>query len=62
MAKVIKIDKTKAKTRTHTACGAVIEYYQSEVESKMEDEPYGGGCDMYHYLRCPNCHVMMRWC
>lgn len=39
MAKVIRIDKTKAKTRTHSECGAVIEYFESEVESKIENEP-----------------------
>jgi hypothetical protein len=62
MAKVIRIDKTKAKTRTHSECGAVIEYFENEVESKVENEPYGGGTDMYHYLRCPNCQKMMKWC
>ena len=62
MAKVVKIDKTKAKTRTHSDCGAVIEYFQYEVECKMEDEPYGGGRDMYSYLTCPNCGKRMRWC
>ena len=33
MAKVIKIDKTKAKRRTHSDCGAVIEYFENEVKS-----------------------------
>ena len=62
MAKVIKIDKSKAKRITHSKCGAVIEYYQNEVISKVEDEPYGGGKDTYHYLKCPNCGEMIRWC
>jgi hypothetical protein len=62
MAKVIKINETKAKRRTHTYCGAVIEYFQNEVESKVENEPYGGGTDTYHYLTCPNCGKRMRWC
>jgi len=62
MAKVVRIDKSKAKRRTHSDCGAVIEYFQNEVTSKVENEPYGGGTDTYHYLRCPNCNVMMRWC
>ncbi len=62
MAKVVKIDKTKMKTMTHSSCGAVIEYFENEVESKWEPEPYGGGSDLYHYLKCPNCKQMMRWC
>jgi len=62
MAKVIKIDKSKAKQITHSSCGAVIEYFDSEVESKIEDEPYGGGTDTYNYLKCPNCGKTIRWC
>jgi hypothetical protein len=31
MAKVVKIDKSKAKQRTHSSCGAVIEYFENEV-------------------------------
>jgi hypothetical protein len=62
MAKVIKIDETKALRRTHNDCGAVIEYFPNEVDSKVEDEPYGGGTDVYHYLTCPNCGRKMRWC
>ena len=61
MAKVVRIDKGKAKQMTHSDCGAVIEYFQNEVERKIEDEPYGGGTDWYNYLRCPNCNKMMRW-
>lgn len=62
MAKVIKIDKTKAKRLTHSSCGAVIEYFENEVVSKVEPEPYGGGSDTYHYLTCPNCGKTIRWC
>lgn len=62
MAKVIKIDKIKAKRRTCNDCGAVIEYMPYEVESKVENESYGGGTDTYHYLTCPNCGKRMRWC
>lgn len=62
MAKVIKIDKTKKKRITHSDCGAVIEYFQNEVETKLENEPYGGGSDYYNYLKCPNCGKIIRWC
>lgn len=62
MAKVIRIDKTKAKRRTHSECGAVIEYFENEVEKKVENEPYGGGTDTYHYLKCPTRGKMMRCC
>lgn len=62
MAKVLRIDKSKAKLKTHNDCGAVIEFYPNEVESRNEPEPYGGGSDIYHYLTCPNCGKKMRWC
>lgn len=62
MAKVVRIDKSKAKQRTHSSCGAVIEYFENEVEYRNEPEPYGGGSDTYKYLRCPHCGQMMRWC
>lgn len=61
MAKVIKIDESQAKRRTHKECGAVIEYFENEVERKLEPEPYGGGSDWYNYLTCPNCGKRMRW-
>ena len=54
MAKVIKIDKTKAKRVTHTDCGAVVEYFQKEVQSFVHHD-YGGGSDMVYYITCPNC-------
>lgn len=62
MAKVVRIDKSKAKQRTHSSCGAVIEYFENEVVYKNEPEPYGGGSDTYKYLQCPHCGQMMRWC
>lgn len=62
MATVLEIVKTEAKTIVHKQCGAKIEYFQNEVVSKVEDEPYGGGKDTYHYLQCPNCKEMIRWC
>ncbi len=62
MAKVIKIDESQAKRITHKSCGAVIEYFDNEVEKKVENEPYGGGTDTYYYLTCPNCHKTIRWC
>jgi hypothetical protein len=62
MAKVIKVKKKKPKRIEHKACGATVEYTDDEVTSKREDEPYGGGRDTYHYLLCPNCEKMIRWC
>ena len=62
MAKVIGIDKSITKQRVCSDCGAIVEYYPNEVMSKVESEPYGGGSDTYHYLTCPNCKKLMRWC
>lgn len=61
MAKVVRIDETKAKQRTHSSCDAVIEYFENEVETRIESD-YGGGSDTYKYLKCPHCGQMMRWC
>lgn len=61
MAKVVKIDKSKMKIITHSECGAVIKYFESEVKSEWKSD-YGGGSDLYHYLICPNCGKTMRWC
>jgi hypothetical protein len=54
MAKVIKIDKKKAKRVTHGECGAVVEYFQNEVQSYTHYD-YGGGSDQVYYIPCPNC-------
>lgn len=60
MAKVVKIDKTKAKRRTHDRCGAVIEYFENEVEAKYVSD-YGGGGDYVYSLKCPNCGEKITW-
>lgn len=60
MAKVKKIDKSKMKTITHNDCGAVIEYFQNEVKSEWKSD-YGGGSDLYHYLKCPHCGGTIKW-
>ena len=49
MAKVIRIDKLKAKQVTHSECGAVIEYFPNEVTYKNFPD-YGGGNDRYGHL------------
>jgi len=36
--------------------------YKPDELKNVEDEPYGGGTDTYHYLTCPNCGKKMRWC
>lgn len=60
MAKVIKIDKAKAKRITHDECGAVIEYFEKEVVKKWIKD-YGGGSDEYSHLTCPNCGKVIQW-
>ena len=61
MARVIRINKAKAKQRTHSDCGAVIEYFESEVKYKSYPD-YGGGSDVYGHLNCPHCHKVIQWC
>lgn len=60
MAKVVRIDKSKAKQRTHSDCGAVIEYFENEVVKKNIGD-YGGGSDNYSHLTCPNCGKTIQW-
>lgn len=54
MAKVIKIDNKKAKRVTHGDCGAVVEYFENEVQSYTHHD-YGGGSDEVYYIICPHC-------
>lgn len=60
MAKVIKIDKTKAKRVTHSFCGALIEYFPIEVQTRIITD-YGGGSDTWNYLTCPHCGREVGW-
>jgi len=61
MAKVTGFDKSKKQTRTHSDCGAIIEYYDNEVKYKQISD-YGGGSDRYGHLECPNCKKTIQWC
>lgn len=54
MPRLIKIDKEQEKQITHKDCGAVIAYFQNEVQS-FRHYDYGGGSDMVYYIICPNC-------
>jgi len=60
MAKVVRIDKTKMKRVTHSSCGAVVEYFENEVQSFIRTD-YGGGSDMVYYIVCPNCGKQIQW-
>jgi len=60
MARVIRINKDKAKEITHSDCGAVIEYFENEVQYKSYGD-YGGGRDSYGHLTCPNCGKVIQW-
>lgn len=59
-AKVVKIDKKKMKRVTHSDCGAVVEYFQNEVQSFIHYD-YGGGSDVVYYIVCPNCGKQIQW-
>lgn len=60
MAKVVKIDKKQQKRRTHKECGAVVEYFENEVQSFVHHD-YGGGSDVVYYIVCPNCGKQIQW-
>jgi len=61
MARVIRIDPAVERTITHKECGAVIGYFENEVESKSISDYYGGGSDIFNYLRCPHCGKTIQW-
>lgn len=54
MARVIKIDDKQEKEVTHKDCGAVIGYFQNEVQFKRHYD-YTGDYDVYNYITCPHC-------
>jgi len=53
MPRLIEIDKSKEKQVTHAKCGAVIGYFQKEVQ-KGEYQDMGGS-GYWFYIICPNC-------
>lgn len=55
MARVIKIDDSHEKQVTHKECGAVIGYFQHEVQKGHIHKDYGGGSEQMYFIICPNC-------
>jgi len=55
MVKVVGEDPAQIKRITCRNCAAILEYTQSEVDSKIVRD-YGGGTDTYHFITCPKCH------
>jgi hypothetical protein len=55
MPRLIELDKSVEKKVTHRECGAVIGYYQNEVQDGGVYEDYGGGRELWYYIVCPNC-------
>ena len=58
MPKLLRIDPGQAKEVTHTKCGAVISYFEREVQSAIYHD-YGGGSDTWYWITCPNCEEKM---
>jgi DNA-directed RNA polymerase subunit RPC12/RpoP len=54
MATVVGYNQSVKKKCTCHKCSAIIEYVQNEVQDEKHYD-YGGGCDMYYYISCPNC-------
>ena len=36
------------------SCGATLEYVPNDVQSETHCD-YGGGRDLYRFIKCPNC-------
>lgn len=60
MARIIRIDKELEKELTHKKCGAVIGYYEREVDYKNYPD-YGGGNDRYGHIVCPHCFEVIQF-
>jgi hypothetical protein len=54
MARVIRIDNKYEKEVAHKECGAVVGYYDTEVQSEKHTD-YTGDSDIYYFIVCPNC-------
>jgi phage terminase large subunit GpA-like protein len=54
MPRLIEINPELEKRATHKECGAVIGYYQNEVQSYIYHD-YGGGSETIYYIVCPHC-------
>ena len=53
MPRLIEIDKTKEKKVTHAKCGAIIGYFQKEVQQSPYQDM--GGRGIWYWIVCPNC-------
>lgn len=54
MPRLIEIDKNLEKRITHKKCGAVIGYFENELQSYSYQD-YGGGSNRDYYILCPHC-------
>lgn len=56
MVKVIDKEphKSVVKEKVCRNCGVTLSYVPMEVKTKKHYD-YGGGCDSYDYIDCPNC-------
>lgn len=54
MPKLIGIDQSHARRATHRECGAIIEYFETEVTVKTGRDIDGCGYTQL-WICCPNC-------
>ena len=54
MVQIVGQDKQLVKRATCRNCTSMLEYTQSEVESRIHRD-YGGGSDVIAFIRCPSC-------
>ena len=54
MPRLIEIDKCQEKRVTHKDCGAVIGYYENELQTCSYTD-YGGGSNTDYFIICPHC-------
>lgn len=57
MVKIIEKEphKSVVKEKICRNCGVTLSYVPSEVK-KGKSYDYGGGCDAYNTIECPNCN------
>jgi hypothetical protein len=53
--RIVRIDDKAERTVTHSECGAVIAFFNNEVQDGGWHEDYGGGRDKVWFITCPHC-------
>lgn len=57
MVQVVGQDQSAAKRLTHRKCGAILEYFESDVRPLWRGKDISGGADGGDGFTCPKCNA-----